>query len=143
MRHLLGLVAIFISTSAVAAQGAQLSAVQQLQWQNRVLIIWSNQAQAEFDGFIEAYQVAIDDRDMVLFVIDRDRRVFSNYSGNIDNHLVTSLISNFPQQIGNYFLLGKDGEIKSYGNKLDIEQIFAEINLMPMRRQEMHNRSQD
>lgn len=153
MRYLLALfalVAFVISNFAFTGQSPVLSSVlspvlntiAQLQWQNRVLIIWSDQAKVEFDGFIEAYQLEIDDRDMVLFVIDQDNQVFSNYSGNIDSNLATSLKSNFPQQQARYFLIGKDGGIKSYGNKLAIEKIFAEINLMPMRRQEMRNRHQ-
>jgi hypothetical protein len=139
MKYFLFLASIFISICACASQENKLSFVEQLQWKNRVLIIWANQPKTQFNNFIENYQIEIDDRDMILFVIGPSLQLFTNYPGNIDANFVTSLKSKFPEQKQGFFLIGKDGGIKSNGKKLNILQIFAEINLMPMRKHELRN----
>jgi hypothetical protein len=126
---------------AVTDQASTLRTLKQLEWKNRVLIVLSKQPAVLFKKLIKDHSIAINERDLVLFVIDRTSQMVSNYSGGIDASLLGSLESKLPDGNAAFALIGKDGGLKYYGNQLDIVEVFNEIDRMPMRRWELTKHS--
>ena len=114
----------------------ELNNIRQLQWQNRVLIVWSHNLGKSYQQIHQTYSSQIADRDMAIFIIN-DTELITNLSQPIGSEFLSHLKLSFPKDRGNYYLVGKDGGIKNKGKPLVMQNIFDQIDQMPMRMLEM------
>lgn len=127
--------AAFSSTAACATGGAPLTELASLRWQHRIILVDGQVPDAA--ARLRAAQPAIDERDIVWFVAHQGR-VLSNYPGRMGDALTQRLDARyFSRSDARVFLIGKDGELKSSDQDLDLPSLFARIDAMPMRRREM------
>ncbi|MEM1221330.1 MAG: DUF4174 domain-containing protein [Verrucomicrobiota bacterium] len=125
--------------SLLNAEGKELEPIRSfrdLEWSNRVILILdSKNAEADIQKLTEAKQ-AIDERDLIWILIN-ERSVSSNYKQGIDPSFTKLAKRRYEKEAKGVFLIGKDGGTKSKSTQLDLETIFALIDTMPMRIQEM------
>ena len=119
-----------------SAQGSEdvLQDLSALQWKYRLILVRdSAQAVAQ----LESERGAIDERDIVWFVLT-PTGVTSNYSAplaeDLSGHLRKDYFGDAETRV---LLIGKDGGIKARATSLDLQELFALIDSMPMRRREM------
>jgi len=113
------------------------------QWENRLLIIYSTGNQPSFttqkDSFIEARN-SYEARDLLVLQLN-DEAIFNTYNKqklSIDVEAAKAFLSLEAQENFKVFLIGKDGSIKLRSDRPIInEKLFATIDAMPMRQQEM------
>lgn len=115
-----------------------LQSLANFQWQNRIILI-KDSLLCE-DKSVESLHnatVAIDERHVLWFMLC-DGEVQSNYSGAISNQFSNYLDDKyFDHNNVNVILIGKDGGVKSRTDYLNLDELFALIDSMPMRQSEM------
>lgn len=138
---ILPILVLFASFECVSqnASDAQLEDVSELRWQNRILIIWSDEPSKTYAA-LNPFLYDINDRDMVIFSLNQ-AEIITNFKGKISTQFIKSLASQFPRHTAHYYLIGKDGGVKRTGDHLLIETIFEQIDAMPMRQLEMKEAS--
>ena len=119
----------------------------QFQWKNRLLFLFApNRSHPLFDALqksIAIEQAEVADRDLVIFEIlesDSSRMDMTD----LDPQVAQSLRDKFDVPRGRFavILVGKDGGIKlERQEETRLEDIFALIDSMPMRREEMRQKS--
>ena len=120
----------------------------QFQWENRLLFIF---APEEGDSLFQALQSEIStqpdeisERDLVVFKIFETG---PSYQQNIqiDTRTAAAIRTKFAAPPGQFtcILVGKDGGIKlRQDSQVKLEKVFNLIDAMPMRREEMRQKSQ-
>jgi hypothetical protein len=115
----------------------------QFQWKNRLLFLFApNPSHPFFDVLqksIETQQAEVVDRDLVVFEILESGTSRMDRS-DLDPQVAQSLRDKFDVRRGRFtlILVGKDGGIKlNRQDQTQLEDIFALIDAMPMRREEM------
>ena len=131
------LISIFIINTFVQAESLpKLSNLDSLEWKNRVIIVNETKNQDKSLQLLKQQVEKIDDRNIIWFLI-KDNLALSNYKGELSPQFV----SNIRERVGllqkMVILIGKDGGIKSQSEYLNLEDIFSEIDSMPMRLFEM------
>ncbi|WP_243397323.1 DUF4174 domain-containing protein [Crocosphaera subtropica] len=126
---------------------AQNNPLEAYRWQNRLLLVFVPQVE---DGRLTSLQNTLNqvecefkDRDLLLGVLTR------NAPSRIGNNLISSyheaqLRAKYGVNYNQFavILIGKDGQPKNQLSEVpEIEKIFGQIDNMPMRQQEMANRS--
>jgi hypothetical protein len=119
----------------------------QFQWKNRLLFLFApNRSHPLFDALqksIAIEQAEVEDRDLVIFEI-LESGSSSMDTRDLDSQVAQSLRDKFDVR-GDQFsviLVGKDGGIKlNRQEQTRLEDIFALIDTMPMRREEMRQKS--
>lgn len=144
-------VAILILVSALslgtgtshARPSMPLSGINDLRWQNRIVLIWGLDA-ASVTPLFQQSRRAVEERDIVWFLMGDT--VLSNYDGAISPYFVEALLSDLPSlndisepDRPRVVLVGKDGGIKLDVPALDLDLLFSRIDAMPMRMQEMRS----
>lgn len=126
-----------------SAQGADLTSYR---WQQRLLLVFAeHSADPDFMVFanrLSASRDAVQDRDLVL------GRIFEQGPSQLGARPVSpedaqSLRRRFAIRPATFtvVLIGKDGGVKmAHAGQVDLEAIFARIDAMPMRQQEMKDR---
>ena len=121
----------------------------QFQWQNRLLLIFAPQDGDSFfqalNQEISAQQLEISDRDLVVFRIFETGRSYMGKT-QIKPRTAAALRDKFAVPFGGFtcILIGKDGGVILKQNaNIRLDEIFALIDAMPMRREEMRKKSQD
>jgi hypothetical protein len=118
----------------------------QFQWKNRLLFLFApNRSHPLFDALqkslaIEPAEVA--DRDLVIFEILESGPSKMGMT-DLDPQVAQSLRDKFDVRRGKFaiILVGKDGGIKlNRQDETRLEEIFALIDTMPMRREEMRQK---
>jgi len=128
-------------SSKTAADNLSLNDLQSLQWQHRIVVVFS-QDKRQYETVVEQLQTQqneVDDRDIIWFV-NTDEQLLSNRKDLIGAGLKNNL-----QQYDNRknqaellaVLIGKDGGVKARQNQWNIDSLFALIDTMPMRQREM------
>ena len=119
----------------------------QFQWKNRLLLLFApNRNHPLFDTLhksLAARKADVDDRDLVIFEILESGPSSMN-TKYLDPQTVHSLREKFDVLRGKFavILVGKDGGIKlNRQGQTKLEDIFALIDAMPMRREEMRQKS--
>jgi hypothetical protein len=132
----LGVCCGIVSTGTASAAGdAPLTELASLRWQQRIIVVDGRIPDAV--DRLRAAQQAIAGRDIVWFVVHRDR-VQSNYPGPVDDELGRQLQERYVSRPdASVFLIGKDGGLKVSDDRLDLSELFARIDAMPMRQREM------
>ena len=128
------------SSRIAAASSLDLS---QFQWKNRLLFLFApNRDHPLFDTLhtsLAAQKAEVADRDLVIFEIleSGSSAMGTKY---LDPQTAQSLREKFDLPSGEFtvLLIGKDGGIKlKHRDQIRLEDIFALIDAMPMRQQEM------
>ena len=145
---------MFILTAVFACvilggQEAQTMDLDQFKWKNRLLFIFAPQ---EGDAFAQALQNEIltqpdeiSERDLVVFNIFETGPSYMDTT-RIDPQTAAAIRTRFAAPPGQFtcILVGKDGGIKLRQDALvKLEEVFNLIDAMPMRREEMRQKSQN
>ncbi|MGD2024380.1 MAG: DUF4174 domain-containing protein [Desulfobacterales bacterium] len=121
--------------------------LRQFQWKNRLLFLFApNRDHPMFVSLhnsLSAQQAEVDDRDLVIFIIlESDPSSINTQSLASDSAF--SLRKQYGVNPGEFavLLVGKDGGIKlKRQDDIRLEEIFALIDAMPMRREEMRQKN--
>ena len=118
----------------------------QFQWKNRLLFLFApNHSHPLFDGLqksIANQQAEVADRDLVIFEI-LESGTSRMDTRDLDPQVAQSLRDKFDVSPGRFalILVGKDGGVKlKRQEQTQLEDIFALIDAMPMRMQEMRQK---
>lgn len=134
------LISIFIINTFVQAESLpKLSNLDSLEWKNRIVIVNEIDNQDTVLQLLKKEVDQINDRDIIWFLI-KDNSALSNYKGDLSSDFIKNIrqrLSNVKKKV---VLIGKDGGIKSQSDYLNLEDIFSEIDSMPMRLLEMQKR---
>ena len=134
------IISIFIFNTFVQAESLpKLSNLDSLEWKNRVVILNEIKNQDKSLQLLKEQVAQIDDRDIIWFSI-KDNLVLSNYKGDLSSEFVTKIREKFSHLQNKVILIGKDGGIKSQSDYLNLEDIFSEVDSMPMRLFEIQKR---
>jgi hypothetical protein len=146
-KTLMVVVTAVLACSIFGGQEALSMDLNQFQWENRLLFIFAPQ---EGDSFFQALQSEIStqpdeisERDLVVFKIFETG---PSYQENIqlDTRTAAAIRNKFAAPLGQFtcILVGKDGgtKLKRY-SPVKLEEIFNLIDAMPMRREEMRQKS--
>ena len=119
-----------------------------LQWKNRLLFLFApDGSHPLFEGMrneILAHQTAVKDRDLVIFEV-LERGPSQMDQNQLDHETVEAIHKRFsvPRNRFTLILVGKDGATKLKRNEqTDLEEIFALIDSMPMRQDELRQKNQ-
>ncbi len=134
------LISIFIFNTFLQAESLpKLSNLDSLEWKNRVVILNEIKNQDKSLQLLKEQESQIDDRDIIWFSI-KDNLVLSNYKGDLSSEFVSKIREKFSHLQNKVILIGKDGGIKSQSDYLNLEDIFSEVDSMPMRLFEMQKK---
>lgn len=143
-------IALFIMLSVSGNQDAMSIVVDfdQFKWRNRLLFLFASERNDPFfrdlKGEISDRKNEVDDRDLVVFEILESGPSRMDTT-QIDPRTAASLRKHFDltQKTFALILLGKDGGIKLKRNdRVKLDEIFALIDSMPMRKDEMRQKGQ-
>lgn len=140
MKLLTFLLTFLLSLAVFATDNTKLNALEQLQWQNRVILIFSDRVE-HYQQIFNNAESQVKDRDIAWFIID-GKQLLINYSGGISDRFLPLLHRQFKTSNEEVILIGKDGGVKQRGKALPINQLFDEIDTMPMRIREMQETSE-
>jgi len=140
------LASIMTLNNDAQASEEKLADLQDLRWQNRVILIFAREPyMSNALSNLEELKAEIEERDIAWFVLG-DNTLHTNYDGNLDDKLREALMDSYftpmPAETA-VRLIGKDGTVKSRSTDLDLEATFGLIDRMPMRREEMRRNSDD
>lgn len=146
MRFLLAALAL-IAHQASAGTASVLASLEQLKWQSRIIAInGSTNGQSTNTGNTEAYKSTLkayksqlEDRDIVWLVVTSDA-ITSNFPGSITGKVISEIQALTTADGTSVVLIGKDGTVKNKSNTLDLESLFALIDTMPMRINEIKSK---
>jgi hypothetical protein len=137
-----------LACSIFGGQKAMSMDLNQFQWKNRLLFIF---APEKGDAFFQSLQSEIStqpdeisERDLVVFSIFETGPSYQDNS-QIDTRTAAAIRTNFAVLPGKFtcILVGKDGGIKlRQDSQVKLDQVFNLIDTMPMRREEMRQKSQ-
>lgn len=114
-----------------------LSTVDELKWRHRVILVWPEGDGRDEIGVLQAAEPEIADRHIVWFVFQPDS-VATNYGSAIRDGFAARTTARYRDgREEGVILVGKDGGVKERSAILDLDDLFALIDTMPMRRQEM------
>lgn len=113
-----------------------LNNINALQWENRLILVNLVDKKHDVSQQLEAYRTEIDKRDIVWIIIRNDQ-LLSNYSGALSADLIGNIRQTINMDDDEVILIGKDGDIKSRLRNMDLQTLFSEIDVMPMRQYEM------
>ncbi|SFG47409.1 DUF4174 domain-containing protein [Neptunomonas qingdaonensis] len=138
MKYLTQFIFLLFSISVNSNELPMLSDLTSLKWDNRIILVNDVQNEESILAAFEKNIIEINDRDIVWLIIKGDH-AFSNYSGTLSEDLLNNTRDRYKMREGQVILIGKDGDVKSWQDRLDLEGIFLEIDAMPMRQREMQN----
>ena len=141
MKYILLLMALLLPRMALSEERPLLDDLSQLVWKKRIILIWSDQKDTDFESSFKRYDYEIRDRDIVWFIV-KDTHVITNYSGELSGEFISRTRKEYPIERGRVLLIGKDGGIKDSDNKLQLNAIFKKIDSMPMRQEEIESKTQ-
>lgn len=136
-------------TACVMKQNAQSLFTESLLWKNRVVLVFAPSTNhqdynAQFNQY-KNHKAAWEERDLVFYTILPDQIINGNLQ-IVHNNQAAKLREQYGIESGQvtFVLLGKDGgvKLKEVNKQVDNQQLFALIDGMPMRRQEIRERKQ-
>ena len=117
--------------------------IKDFKWSNRLLIVLDRE-NLDFSEIFNQYSEQFIERDFVIIKIS-SKKAFINQN-QLSNKLTNSILKKIDNiKDGHHFILiGKDGRIKnSYPFNINLEEIFIEVDAMPMRKNEISKRNMD
>ena len=136
MKYLI-FISLLIQNTFLLAES--LSNLDSLEWEKRVVIVNEMKSQDKILKLLKKAVIEINDRDIIWFLI-KDNFALSNYKGHLSPQFVSNIRERFSHLNNKVILIGKDGGIKSQSNYLNLEDIFSQIDSMPMRLFEMQKK---
>jgi len=109
-------------------------------WKNRILIIKVDK-KIDFSAKINSYIKKFDERNFIIVYLKNQNTYIKNKE--MPKHFSESILNKIKNTNSdhNFILIGKDGKVKnSYSSQIEIEEIFFDVDKMPMRRYEMKTR---
>jgi hypothetical protein len=108
--------------------------IAELQWEKRVILAFADGDGHDLVEELKAVNAIIKDQHICWFVIDGNA-VLSNYEGELGKAFVASAYAAYFDNDGSrVVLIGKDGTVKARQAEMELPDIFALIETMPMRR---------
>ena len=138
MRIFLAIFMILTSVTQMSANQPMLSNISKLQWQNRILLVWTEDSPKYLDIF-QKNKAEIDDRDLIWFVINKTQ-LNTNYPGKIADDFLQDLNKQISPKANEVILIGKDGGIKRRKSEVSLTSLFRQIDSMPMRQSEIRRK---
>ncbi len=114
--------------------------IHDLKWKNRILIIKINK-KVDFSIKINRFIKEFDERNFIIVYLKNQNTYINDIE--MSKHFSKSILNKIKNTNSdhNFILIGKDGKVKkSYPSKIEIEEIFFDVDKMPMRRYEMKTR---
>ncbi|MFT7044118.1 MAG: hypothetical protein ACJAW7_002885 [Candidatus Azotimanducaceae bacterium] len=124
---------VLVAGSVRGSEFAELADIASLKWEKRIVVVNDVANQEAVLALFESSAAEISDRDIVWFLV-KGEGVLTNYTGNVSKRFVRNTLGRYRVGQGDVILIGKDGGIKSRLERIDLAQIFSEIDAMPMRR---------
>lgn len=137
MRYIALLLLLF-SLCAQSSKQPMLANLSSLQWQNRIIVVNEVADAEQAVSLLEHNAAGVTDRDLIWLVFDGSETM-TNYSGPIAPELKANTQETYRIKPGQVILVGKDGGVKDRLDQVDLEALFADIDAMPMRRNEMRD----
>ena len=110
-------------------------------WKNRILIVIEADKIGFDKNFIDKYKKDFLDRDLILFIVNDDKLYIDGELASDKTFFCLKKKFRKMSESSNLILVGKDGGVKeTYQFNNDIEQVFRDIDAMPMRIREMRKR---
>ena len=116
--------------------------INDLKWINRILIV-KNDKEFDFYKKYDSYLKDFEERDVIIIHIKGKNTSIKNTE--MSKYFTKSVFEkiNDLNDTKYLILIGKDGQVKnSYSSKIKIENIFYDVDRMPMRKYEMETRKQ-
>lgn len=126
------------SLSIQAKEVIMLTDLSPLKWKNRIIVVNTVNNKDSILKRFEQHAAEINERDIVWFIM-QNGTVDTNFNGDIADDFVSNTTQKYKIEQGKVILLGKDGAIKSIRGSINLEAIFSEIDMMPMRKIEMQS----
>lgn len=126
------------SLSIQAKEVIMLTDLSPLKWKNRIIVVNTVNNKDSILKRFEQHLAEINERDIVWFIM-QNGTVDTNFNGDIADDFVSNTTQKYKIEQGKVILLGKDGAIKSIRGSINLEAIFSEIDMMPMRKIEMQS----
>lgn len=123
-------------TQTVHASQGELTGLRDLIWQNRIIVANSEQSSNQLTELFGQENSGIIDRDVIWFVFSDDE-LQTNYQGTVSPSLLSQVRNQYQLRDNEVILIGKDGGLKERISGLDLDRLFGDIDLMPMRVREM------
>ena len=120
----------------------RLNHINDLKWINRILVV-KNDKKFDFYNKYDSYLKDFEERDFIIINI-KGKNTFINNT-EMSKYFTKSVFEkiNDPNNTKYLILIGKDGQVKkSYSSKIKIENIFYDVDRMPMRKYEMENQKE-
>ena len=133
---ILGMMIVF----SLSIQAKPLSKLNQLSWKHRIILVWQTPDSNQYKTLFDQYHAQLIERDIIWFIINGDK-ILTNYSGEMSNELLSNVRRDYPVTPSTTLLIGKDGGVKSSQEQPVLDEIFAEIDLMPMRKMEVKRKN--
>ena len=138
MKYVANILFLLFSMSAQTSELTMLTDLSSLQWKNRLVVVNDVQNEGRVLALFEKNTSEINNRDIVWFIF-KGNQAFTNYPGKLSEDFLDNTRERYRVGQGEVVLIGKDGGAKSRLDRVDLETIFAEIDAMPMRQNEMLN----
>jgi hypothetical protein len=134
---------ILLSLGSILLKSATLVTLDDLKWNNRIIVTFSNDKNIIKGIFQELKdnEPEINDRDIIFFLFDPDRTI-TNSKEQLslqDQGILIHQYYHHDDQL-KVILIGKDGGVKLETDSFDLQNIFQIIDAMPMRQREMRSR---
>ncbi|MEJ2534280.1 MAG: DUF4174 domain-containing protein [Gammaproteobacteria bacterium] len=139
--------ALLLASPCSAGEGP-LSDLESLRWTNRIVLVLASGADAAHaKANLEAAAAGVTERDLLWFVIG-EGAIATNFPGALDSDFGRRARQRYfgaaspddPPGGPGVVLVGKDGGVKSRSRDLDLEDLFDQIDRMPMRQRELRER---
>jgi hypothetical protein len=136
MNYFTKILLLCFSLSAHSTEPAKLSDLRLLQWKNRIILVDNLHNQKAVLALFDHNKSEMKERDIIWFVLAGDV-AHTNYQGALSDDFIAKTRNSYQIEPGKIMLIGKDGGVKFLLDRMDLEAIFAEIDAMPMRQNEM------
>jgi len=138
MKYLISLFALLISATVQSQEEAVLYDLASLKWKNRIILVNEPSSPTQTVALLEREVAAIQERDVFWFVITGSD-VQTNYPGSLAANFREGVVQDYTLAGPKTLLIGKDGGLKQQLDLIDLNSLFASIDSMPMRQQEMRD----
>ena len=112
-------------------------------WKNRVLVVVTNDKE-EINDLTTIHNNELTEREFVIIQFDGENSFIDNkLMSKRFSESIKKKVKDIPEKVY-LILIGKDGEIKNlYTKNTNLNEIFSEVDKMPMRINEMSRNTKD
>ena len=112
-----------------------------LKWKNRVLVVFTNEKE-EINDLTTIHNIELTERELVIIQFDGENSFIDDkLMSKRFSYSLKKKVKDIPEEV-HLILIGKDGEIKNlYTKNTNLNEIFTEVDKMPMRMIEMRKKT--